>query len=84
MQGGKSKPCRGYKAVQSYKDVKGRERTKEREGKEGLHFFLPAIFTTSQSALSDGWTQIYTDYHTIVKHEVKSVCVWVVKTGQEK
>lgn len=69
--------ARGYKAVRSYKDA-GREREK-------VWLSALSVFCSyKRAALSDNRTQIYTDYHGIVKHEVTSLCVGGGKGSKRK
>lgn len=42
------------------------------------------LFTTEQSALSEGRTQINTDYHSFVKQGITSLCVWGTKKKRER
>lgn len=47
--------------------VWGGETIPSQEDAEGKRKVLLSVFTTELAALSDGRTQIYTDYHRIVK-----------------
>ncbi len=42
-----------------------------------------SVFSTEQSALSDGRRQICTDYHGAVKHEVTALCVGCDGEGEK-